>query len=209
MAAHDVLTLAEAKAAINVTGVTTYDSELPAWITGVSELLDRHVGPIVQRAVTDEAHDGASGVIRTRLYPVAAWTSVTEYSGGVATVLTAETNLLQPASSYLAGRYGPDPTLYSGVLWRREAGYAATYATGVGNVVVSYIAGRYANTAAVTELFKRAAALTLQNIWNAQRPSLAQVGDFEIPQSNWPRFAIPNAVQEMLASEWQGALMVG
>lgn len=214
MATNDVLSLAEAKSALNLSGTTAYDTELPGWITGVSRLLDKCVGPVVRRTVTDERHDGGTGVIRTRKYPVYAWTSVTEYEGLTATILTVETNLVQPDSAYLPERYTPDPTLYSGTLWRRAAGAAMTYPKGTGNVWVTYTAGRYENTEGIAEDFKTAAKLTLMNLWASQRPNVAQVGEFEIPQSNYPAWSVPNAAKELLIDEWQtdprkGPLLVG
>lgn len=208
MATLDWLTLVEAKAAINLSGSTQYDAELPAWITATSLILDRKVGPAVRRTITDELHDGSRWPLRTRLYPVASFTSVTEYSGTSATVLTVETNVAKPGSAYLTEPYRTEPTLFSGLLQRRAGGSGSLFAPGSRNIVVTYVAGRFADTASVDERFKGAARLTLQNLWNSQRPNLANVGEFEIPQSNWPRFAVPRAVQEMLADEWQEEVMV-
>lgn len=205
MATLDVLTLAEGKAALNLAGTSQYDGEIPAWITASSLALDAKVGPIVKRTVTDEVHDGYGGHFYTRLYPVLTYTTVTEYNGTTATVLTVETNASKPASAYLAEQYGPNPALLSGLIRRRGSGSDAWFPEGIGNVVVTYEAGRFADTAAVDERFKSAARLTLQNLWNSQRPNLGDVGEFEVPQSNWPRFAIPNAVRQMLANEWQDA----
>jgi len=87
VATLDVLTLTEAKEALNLTATQQYDAtELPAWITGVSARLDELVGPVVRRTITGETHDGGGHVIRLRYYPVTAVTSVTEYDGTVATV---------------------------------------------------------------------------------------------------------------------------
>jgi hypothetical protein len=213
MATLDWLSSAEAKAALNLAGVTTYDDEITPWNTAASLLLDSYVGPAVVRTVTDEAHDGNYPSIRTRLYPVKSITTLTEYVSTTGTVLTVETNASKPASGYLAERYDPAPTLYSGRLFRRSSGSPTCFPCGTGNIVITYEAGRFTNTAAVDERFKSAARLTLQNLWNSQRPNLAQIGEFEIPQSNWPRFAVPNAVREMLADVWQksplGELLVG
>lgn len=205
MATLDVLTLSEAKAALNLTGTTQYDEELPAWITGVSLALDSKVGPIVKRTITDEVHDGSDGHIYTNLYPVVSITSVKEYNNVTETVLTAETNVTKPASGYFAERYQNNPSLYSGLIRRSASGIAERYPLGSGNVVVTYVAGRFDDTVSVDERFKTAARLMLQNLWNSQRPSLGNVDEFEIPQQNWPRFAVPNAVREMLADEWQAA----
>jgi hypothetical protein len=199
----DILTLAEAKLALNLSGTTSYDSELPAWITGVSRLLDSEFGPVVRRTITGETHDGGYSSIRTRLRPVTSFTSVTEYVSTTGTALTVETNALKPASAYFADTYDRDPTLFSGRIRRRASGSDTVFATGSKNVAVTYVAGRFADTAGVDERFKGAARLTLAHMWMSQRPSLAQVGEFEVPTQQFPRWAMPNAVREMLADEWQ------
>jgi hypothetical protein len=203
-AALDWLTLAEAKAALNLSGATTHDAEIAPWVTATSLLLDHKVGPAVRRTITDETHDGGQGTIWARLYPVTSYTTIIEYAGLTATALTVENNLAQPAAAYRAEPYAPDPTLFSGRLDRRASGGDTYYPAGAANIIITYVAGRYADTASVDERFKAAARLTLQNLWNSQRPNLALVGEFEVPQSNWPRFAVPNAVREMLADEWHG-----
>lgn len=207
--ALDLLTLAEAKAAINLSGSTQYDAELPAWITGVSRRLDKAVGPVVQRTVTAELHDGDRSYVRTLLYPVASFTTVKEYVDTSATTLTRETNALKPDSAYLALPYEADPTLFSGKIERRGGGSNVDFATGRQNVELTYVAGRAASAAAVDELFKAGARLTLGYVWNSQRPALGTVDEFEVPQVPWPHFAIPNAVQQMLSEFWQEGLMVG
>lgn len=208
MATLDVLSLPEAKAALNLNGTTQYDAELPGWITAASLTLERYVGPIVRRDVT-ELVDGGAGDLWTRYRPVTSFTTVTEYVDTTGTVLTRETNVLKPDSSYFAEPYGPDPTLFSGRLRRRSAGSDQWFESGRRNVEIVYVAGRYATTSAVDERFKLAAKLILANLWNSQRPNLAQTGEFEIPQSNFPRFAIPHAVREIMGDEWQPRLMVG
>ena len=124
-------------------------------------------------------------------------------------VLTRETNVLKPDSAYLAEAYGPNPALFSGRLRRRGGGSDTPFSAGQGNVEITYVAGRFDNTAAVDERFKAAAKLTLSYLWASQRPSLAQVGDFEVPTQNWPKFDVPNAVRMMLSDEWHAPLMVG
>lgn len=206
--AEDVLTLDEAKTALNLTGTAKHDAELPAWVTAVSRRLDRAVGPIVRREVT-EVLSGGGDVIHTRLYPVSSYTSVTEYSDTTGTVLTVETNLSKPNAAYLPYPYSGNPTLFNGRLRRRGGGSDVRFTSGDSNVAVVYVAGRFATTGAVDEIYKTAARIMLQNLWSAQSPNVAQVDEFEIPQQRFPRFAIPNAVKELLADEWQEGPLVG
>lgn len=212
MATLDVLTLTEAKEALNLTGTTQYDAtELPAWITGVSARLDELVGPVVRRTVTSELHDGGGYVIRLRYYPVASISTVTEYSGTTATTLTAETHASKPDNGYAADPYSVPVTLATGTqvdlfgnaLRRRAAGADRRFTAGRHNIEVSYVAGRFANTAAVTESFKRAAALMLLNVWRSQQDAVGNVGEFDVPQSIFPRFVVPAAVRQMFPREIQ------
>lgn len=212
MATLDLLSLAEAKLALNLSGTTVHDAELPAWITASSLMLDDKVGPVVRRTITGELRPGGAALLTTVLYPVTSFTTVTEYLDTVGTVLTRETNVSKPDSAYFAEPYAPDPTLFSGVLRRRSAGSNQRFAAGSSNVEITYVAGRFPTTATVDERFKSAGRLILSNLWNSQRPNLAQVGEFEIPQGNYPRFAVPNAVKEMLFADWHAessGLMVG
>lgn len=199
----DVLTLTEAKLAVNQSASTTYDTELASWITGVSRRLDRGVGPIVQRTITSELHDGGGCEFELNYWPATSVTTVTEYAGTNANVLTRETNSLKPSAGYLLEAYEPDPTLFGPIVRRRASNADYFFAWGRQNVAITYVAGRAAATATVDEIYKRAASLMLQNLWNSQRPNVGQVGEFEIPQGNWPRFTVPNAVRELLRDEWQ------
>ncbi len=210
MATLDVLTLAEAKSAVNLTNQAQYDTELAAWITAVSLRLDKAVGPIVRRAVTAELHDGGKSKVRTELWPVNTFTTVTEYLFTTPTVLTRETNVSKPDNAYIAEPYRADPTLFSGRIVRRNSGSDFRFPSGRENVEITYDAGRFLNTASVDEFFKLGARLLLEHLWNAQRPNVGAVGEFEVPQSNYPAFAIPNVVQQHFRDVWQdGDVLVG
>jgi len=53
----------------------------------------------------------------------------------------------------------------------------------------------------VTEQFKHAARLTLENWWQQFRDSIATVGEFETPVQSFPRFAVPAAARQLLGGE--------
>lgn len=198
----DVLTLTEGK---NVVGIAssdaTEDTDLAAFITGISRRLDTLVGPIVNRTLTDELHNGGLRWIQLDYWPVASVTSVSEYVSTTETTLTAETNSTKPANAYM---------LYdeNGRVYRRATNADACFATGRRNVKVTYVAGRAATTAAVDERFKRAAGIMLQNLWRSQEQGLFEADEFQFPRQNFPHFAIPNAVKELLHDEWQ-AFVIG
>lgn len=192
----DVITLAEAKSALNIgTTISKHDAELEGWITAVSNRLDRLVGPVVKRTITAELHDGGTGVVFTRFHPVDSVTSVTEYEDGIGTTLTAETTLTAPQDGYLL-RYGRS-------IRRRSLGADATFPCGRSNVSVTYSAGRFTATADVTYRYRKAAGLILANLWRSQQESRSQYDEFSVAQQNFPRFTIPNAVRDMLHGEVQ------
>ena len=214
MATLDVLSLAEAKAAIGQ-DTTSDDATLPPVITAVSLALDEGAGPIVVRTLTDEVYDGGQTDIQLAQWPVTSITSVTEYDGTTAQVLTAETNASKPVYGYRTEPYRGQPTgLLGPTVIRRGSGADARFPADRSNVVVTYVAGRFATTSAVSELFKEAARITLMHWWRTREQGTFEVvldgGDgFEVPRSNFPRWAVPNAAKELLGSEWQAGLDQG
>lgn len=188
--AIDVLTLAEAKAALNITG-STFDAELAGWNTGVAQQLDKLCGPIVQRA-TSESHDGGCQAIYLRSRPVASITSVVEYAGTAAATLTAE-------SPGTAGTYLLEAA--AGVLRRRSGLNDAWFASGRGNVTVAYVAGRFDSVSTVDEKFKSAARVTLTNLWRREQGGGTETFGGLVGVGVVPGFGLPNAALDILADE--------
>lgn len=205
-AATDVITLASAKETLSIDpNDATRDDLLEAYITATSERLDAAVGPIVQRTITDEAHDGGDCIIRLLHEPVASITTLTEYdTAGSGTVLTAEdydttgTYLLEPWPAR-------NPTgLYTGRVERRTTGRSTTwFTTGRRNVVATYVAGRYATTAAAADsIFEHAARLLLRFLWQQELFGVASIEGYEQPVSTYP-MTMPRVVRQMLAADWR------
>lgn len=190
----DVLTLAEARTGLSTeTGHTAKDAPLAAYITAVSRRLDELCGPIVIRTITDEVHSGGTKSLFLREYPVVSVTTITEYEDTTGTVLSVETNASKPSSAYLL-----DPA--TGIIHRRATGTSRDFSIGDRNVVVTYQAGRYANTAAVDERFKTAARLLLSHYWRREMAvGTVTYGGEVIP--NLPGFGVPNVVMDLLAGE--------
>lgn len=196
----DLLTLDEAKDALKIDLTDNRkDDVLPRYITAVSRFLDQRVGPTVAREVT-ESHDGGDCEIKLRHRPVRSVTSVTEYRGGTATVVSAST-AAAPVHGYMAEPYPPDPTLLNGVLLRTTGTTSTRWPAGHLNVAVVYEAGRYETTAAVDDRFKQAAAICLINMWRDQQQSAGGFGEFDVPVAAFPTFALPKAVADLLADE--------
>ena len=150
----DVVTMSEAVIELGEQDETT----LAAYITAVSQLLDEACGPIVERTISGETHDGGVTVIDLRWAPVASVSTVTEYQGVTPVVLTGETATTAPAAGFLVDGE-------SGRVWRRAGKQDAVFAGGRQSVSVTYVAGRYEDTTTVDARFKRAALITLRNLW--------------------------------------------
>ncbi len=203
----DVLTLVEGKDCLLAANAGTgSDAKLASFVTAVSRRLDRLVGPVVRRTITAERHDGGRPTIYLRKHPNTSITSVTEYDGTTATVLTEETLGTAPIYGWLADPYEFEPTWLGNAIRRRSSGVDASFPTGRGNVLVTYLAGRYTDTGTVDEHYKLGARLMLINLWRSQQDSVAQVGEYDVPQSIFPTFVIPRAVREHFEGEIQDPL---
>lgn len=199
----NVLTLLEAKGALGIAGSdTTRDTVLLQKVAAVSRRLDRLCGPIVQRTITDEVHPGGCPSIRVRHWPVASFTTVTEYDATTPTVLTREDFDTQPTDGYLPERWESTPTaVFNGVIWRRSSGYGAWFPFGPEAVKVTYVAGRAATTAAVDPVFKEAAGIALKNLWRTMESATLSVNEFDVPAQNFPISIVTKAVRDACEDE--------
>lgn len=206
---RDILTLPEAKKAVGRHSTdTTDDSILAGYVTAVSRLIDQTIGPTVAWTITAEMHDGlnpSGRALRSKIIldhrPVISVTTITENTGSGVTTLVAETSTVQPTDGWLADRYRADPTLYSGIVRRRSAGYDSHWPEGRQNVAVTYTAGRVQSTSLVDARIKRAAVLTLLNQWRDREPSVEPMGEYEVPRQSFPTFSLPNAARQLLLPE--------
>lgn len=206
----DVLTFNEAILALSIGASDTTRTELvERVVTTASRRLDEAIGPVVHRTVTAEVHDGGGWAIELNHGPVSSIASITEYQGATSTVVTAESAGSQPNDGYYAERYAPNPSLFSGVIVRRTSGYDSAWPCGRGNVLVTYTAGRAATTGAVDRRYKEAAVLIVRNLWRTYENSIGQVDEYDVPAQNFPTFALPNAVKDLLREELQTSVGFG
>lgn len=199
----DVIGIDEARDLINLGDTQVGSDEVVArMVTVVSRRFDGLCGPIVKRTVTDEAHDGGSGRLFLRQAPIFLSspdvTVVKEYTGTVLTTLTAESNTSQVANQFLID-------FRLGILYRRSGGADYLFPCGRGNVLVTYEAGRYADTDAVDEPFRSAAALTVKELWKVASPFWQRQSGFAETEAVLPslgrKMVIPPMVLDMLADE--------
>ncbi len=195
----DLLSLLEGRDALNISSGQTTEIEL--YISAVSQALDRLCGPIVARDVT-ENHNGGDWSVWLWESPVRSITSVTEYDNLTARVLTAETNLAKAPTNYIAD-------LDAGRVQRRSNNLYQRFACGAGNITVVFSAGRYADTTAVEERFKLAAAIMLATNWRSEQGSGTNTfGGFTTGEPVFgATFAIPNKVRELLQNDMRAPLV--
>lgn len=208
MATLDVLTLDEAEAVVGGTTNSRWTDVLPAWITATSLRFEKLVGPVVQRTITGELHDGGYGSVFLANHPNLSVTSVTEYDNLVSKALTVESNTVKPVDAYIAERYVANPTLLGNEIRRRSSNGDSAFPAGRRNVSVTYVAGRFANVTAVDERFKTGARLILQNLFRTVQPAVATLGDFEDAAQLLPTFTIPRAVYEALEGLFPGEIQM-
>jgi hypothetical protein len=180
----DVITLAEAKQALNVSpGRTADDVLLASYVTAISRRMDQLCGPIVKRSVT-ESFSGYGGSAVLKYRPVASITSVTD-SG---TTLTSPQYFVDSATGVLSKISGVTP---------------AAWVAGFLSVSVTYVAGRFNDTASVQEPFRRSAALLLAHVFRGEHgagsESFGGVEEFQ----GMPGFFLPNVVRGLLGDELQ------
>jgi hypothetical protein len=191
----DILSHAEAVEAVNISD--DQDPELERRVTAVSRIIDAEVGPVVQRTVTAEIHDGGSSAVYLKA-PVVSVSLVRYAWGGSISTLSEVT--------FGASTDGYQLDLASGRLRRRYGGSVSTWGTD-SQVEVTYVAGRYADTASVDERFKECAAAVLRRLWKRESATWAQSSAFFEqldpaggPQLGFFRIAKP-IIDEMLWDE--------
>ncbi|MEV0779178.1 head-tail connector protein [Streptomyces sp. NPDC050428] len=170
-----LLTLDEAKAQLDIDG-TAEDVELQAYIDALTAPIERHVGPIENRPVTEQIDSRGSRLALSQV-PAVSLTSITPVlNGGLAIDVTGLA---------LDGD--------TGVLWRRDG--QCFYG---GPWTVVYTAGR----GAVPPTINLAARILLQHLWRTQYGAARGGGgadDYAVTEPI-PGFgyAIPNRVLELL-----------
>lgn len=189
MAATDIIDLAAAKKQVNIpVEETSDDEELAGYVSGVTRVVERYVGVVIGRSVTD-VFDGGGAVVLLRTLPVLSITSVTD-SG--ATVEPSGYRVSKP----------------SGVLTRVAGPSPLPFLPGFQSVEVTYQAGQAANIAEVKEELgdvRLAALLILQHMWDTQRP--AAEGPFSQGADDFdPRYtySIPRRALELLGEPLGG-----
>lgn len=203
---YDVLTIAEARTAVGLGSSTAQDTPLAAWVTAISRQLDRLCGPIVKRTIANETHSSTWGLsfIDVDFAPIYSTPGITltEYSNaGTGVVLSAEDHDTKPTSGYLLTRRRGGG--YTKRIERRASGRCTGFDD---SVVISYDAGRAADTASVDPLFKQAASMMLRAAWVGEQASGTQTFPEDIGALLGPKLL--NRVAALLEGEIIDAVAV-
>lgn len=183
MGALDLVSLADAKGQLNIPlADVSSDAELAGFIAAATDPIERIIGPVIARSVT-EVWDGGRSQLLLRKPPVLSITAVTD------------TGTVLAASDYKLN--GP-----AGILSRVAGPSLLPFLPGIQSVTVVYQAGQAADIAAVTANLpnvRLAAMIIIQHLWQTQRPAAAgpftQGSDEYDPRSS---FAVPHRVTELL-----------
>jgi hypothetical protein len=112
MATVDIVTLAEVKTFLNIDG-TTYDAELPDYISSASQMVVNAIGPVNAEPRLQTFPSGQVLALALRYFPVIAVSSVTVNGSALAAsayTLNEADGLLTAASGF---GYGPVIVTYS------------------------------------------------------------------------------------------------
>ena len=170
-----LLTLTEAKEALNITG-SVQDNEVAAYLEAAVSMIESRIGPVDPATFTEVARVNGSGTILLQQYPVISVTSIA--------------GVLNSSIPYLIADMYVDSEL--GVVQRLDRGAIRSDA-----YTVTYVAGR----TVVPARIKQAARILVQHLWSTQRGS----GGGAARGSNEPPagvgYSMPNRVLEMLVSD--------
>ena len=158
MATNDILTLAEAKAHLNITGSGS-DTKVAALVTAASMLLDAAAKTFFVKRSVVELHWPRGKFLFPRARPVNSITSILDPAGNS---VPAADYYLDTDRSFIA-----------------HVGYWPTAVNATNLPVpwsVTLSAGWFANTAAVAEDVKQACRLRLSAIWDRPNPDVSSVG---------------------------------
>src|SRR5690554_2414446 len=219
MADHDWVTMAEAKEALQIgQNDETRDDLITMAITAFSDRLDDACGPMVERTILDERHNGSfpngrhRRTIELNHSPVKEFIEVIEYQEGSPKELTFQPPGGNIFEAFYSSPTRKEPDVYDGIVSRISNGYEHPFYPGMGNIVFSYEAGRVPSTEDVLPQYKEAFSIALKSWFRsyqltvlAQRPA----DEFQKPQQVFPAFAIPNATRQMLARIWKPGVGFG
>ena len=153
-----IVTYEDVKAHLNLTDDRNA-FELQRFIDAATNVVEQQIGPILPVSYTETQNVGGFSTLVLNHAPVQSVQSVTEYTWGVAQVLTSQPLGFTPTTTL---GYMLDSN--SGIMVRRSSGFQANF---YGPVTVSYTVGRATVPAAV----QLATLIIVAHLWQTQRGS--------------------------------------
>ena len=170
-----LLTLADAKAELNIdVADTDDDAEITAYLGAVTDMIERFIGPVENRSVTETVRGGRAAILSRP--PIFSIQSIAGAMSG-AVVATADV-WFNPSSGVIRpkGSAMPDP------------------------IVVTYTAGRNVSGASIPLGIQIAARTAISHLWRFQRGSAGAGSDYDdatpVPGMG---YAMPNRALQLLA----------
>ncbi len=185
-----VIGLDEAKEQLSITS-NKADEELRTWLGATTEVIEHYVGDVVARTHT-EVHNGGGVHIATFHAPIISVTSLTEYIGNMVYTLTNQ----PPGQSVSPYGFSVDNPS-GGIITRRTVGsYPMAFMPGIGNIAITYTAGRLSVPYAV----QGAARLIVQHLWTTRRGAmpLPSPGGGDVSVVPGIGYAVPTKAVELL-----------
>lgn len=157
--AHDIVTLETARQALSL-GLTdvSRNADLERVISAASTIVEDHAGIVIKRQFT-ETHDGRSYYLTMRQRPVVSVDAATVDGTALSAGELAE--YVVPSDNYgqLEGNYSR-PSKPSGLS-------------------ITYTAGRFADTDAVTGYWREAALIQIRHQWQHYQEAVGEVNEFD------------------------------
>lgn len=182
----DLVSLPDLKEELRIIATnTTYDTKIRRWMKAATNIVENITGPIRPRTVTD-VFDGGRPVVVLNDVWVQSVTTLTEYLGNVAYVLTE-----QPLG-FATDSYGYTWDRDTNAITRRDqSGYARMFAPGFGSVIAVYRAGlsvvpddiQIAAVDFVRHQYSKARQDRVTGYGAANQDEATMVGNWSVPNS--------------------------
>lgn len=189
-----VVSLGEVRDYLNI-AVTdkSRDAKLLRFIDAGTKVVEGICGPILQRIIQNETHDGGVTEIETYYQPIAAVESVTEYRANIPYPLTqVATPDLGTIYSYMWDNWGR-------IIRRTVGGGITPFPPGPDAVWITYIAGYAVPPSNVVEGLLELLRANYQDTQQGRpRPGMTAF-DEEEPRGPMLGFYVPGRVREMLS----------
>lgn len=185
-----IISLDDAKKQLKITRDDSTE-ELRTWLGATTDVVEHYVGAVVARTYT-EVHNGGGIHLTTYHAPIISVAAITEFIG---TTVYALTN--QPVGQSVNPYGFTVDNALGGIITRRtSASLPSAFMPGVGNITITYTAGR----PSIPYAIQAAARLIVQHLWTTRRGAMPLPGPGGAEVSVVPGigYAVPTKAVELL-----------